>query len=186
MTVRQEQPPLTMEEGEAKFRELLLYIAMRHEDAPDFGATRLYKALFDADFGAYVATGQPITGHRYIKAPHGPLPERGREILDELVANGDAAIERRTHNGYPQRRIVALREPNLELFTAREIALVDRLNGARHGGTATRAGAPSYLEAAGWRAAAEGEVMPYESSWVAPRELTPDEVAYGMRLTANG
>ena len=91
-------------------------------DDPDFGATRLYKALFYADFDSYIETGRPLAGYEYIEGPHGPMPDRAAEIIGDLVARGDVAIERRTRNGYPQKRTIALREPNLDLFTGWEIA----------------------------------------------------------------
>lgn len=183
---RQVSPPRTPEEQEAKFRELILYIALRNEDDPEFGATRLYKALFYADFDAYVETGQSITGHKYIKGPHGPMPDRAAEIIAELVANGDVANERRIRNGHLQKRTIALREPNLDLFTAREIAVVERVLETQRGMTATGVRELSHREVVGWQVAREGEVIPYESSWISPRKLTPEEIAHGLHLAANG
>ncbi len=177
--------PTAEAEGDAKFRELILYIASRNEADRDFGAAKLSKALFYADFGAYVLLGRPITGRTYIKMPHGPMPDRLAVVIEELVRNGDAAIERRNRDGFVQRRTLALRDPNLDLFSAREIALVDRVIGELRGIAATRDSgiAPRFI---GWQLARDGEVIPYNSSWVAPRKLTPEEIAYGLHLAANG
>ena len=177
--------PKVEEESAAKFRELILYIASRNEAERDFGAAKLHKTLFYADFGAYVLSGRAITGRDYIKMPHGPMPDRIAEVIEELVRNGDAAIERRNRDGFVQKRTIALRDPNLDLFSAREIALVDRVIEELQGLAATRDSGIAH-RFIGWQVARDGEVIPYNSSWVAPRKLTPEEVAYGLQLAANG
>ena len=48
--------------NDAKLRELILYVAERCENDPDFGALKLNKILFNADFIAYALTGKAITG----------------------------------------------------------------------------------------------------------------------------
>ena len=173
------------EERDAKFRELILYIAAQSETDRDFGATRLYKTLFYADFAAYILAGQPITGRDYIKMPYGPMPDRVTDVIAELVAQGDAAIERRNRDGVVQKRTIALREPNLDLFSAREIALVDRVIESLQGIKATWVN-EILQRFIGWQLARDGEVIPYNSSWVAPRKLTPEEIAYGLQLATNG
>ncbi len=186
MVTTKRPTPMTAEQQEAKFRELLLYIAAQGEDDPEFGTTRLYKALFYADWNAYIVSGQSITGHQYIKGPYGPMPDHGAEILEELVKNRDAATEQRNRGGRPQRRPIALREANLDLFTAREIAIVDRVIENQRGMRATEISEQSHREIIGWKIAREGETIPYESSWAAPRKLTPDEIAYGLQLAEHG
>ncbi len=112
------------------------------------------------------------------------MPDRAAEIISDLVARGDAAIERRTRNGYPQKRTITLREPNLDLFTGREIALVDRVIESQRGITAMGISNRWHREIVAWQVAREGEVIPYESSWVAPRKLRPEEIDFGLRLAA--
>lgn len=177
--------PTAEEARDAKFRELILYIVSRHEADRDFGTARLYKTLFYADFGAYVLIGRPITGRDYIKMPHGPMPDRVAEVIEKLVRNGDAAIERRNRDGFVQKRMIALRDPHLDLFSAREIALVDRVIEELRGIEATRDSDIAH-RFIGWQLARDGEVIPYNSSWVVPRKLTPEEIAYGLQLAANG
>ena len=45
-----------------KFRELLVYVSKKCEDDPTFGAVKLNKILYYADFAAYRQGGKPITG----------------------------------------------------------------------------------------------------------------------------
>ena len=54
---------ITMPEyDERKLKELILYVADRCEADPTFGAIKLNKTLFYADFLAFASTGKPITG----------------------------------------------------------------------------------------------------------------------------
>ena len=48
----------------SRFRELILYCALKSETHRFFGATKLNKCLFYADFLAYRALGSSITGGR--------------------------------------------------------------------------------------------------------------------------
>ncbi len=58
----------------AKFRELFLYIAESCAEDPRFGAVKLNKILYYADFEAYRRLGEPITGDTYRKLSEGPAP----------------------------------------------------------------------------------------------------------------
>ena len=49
-----------------KLKELVLYIAQKSEDDPSFGATKLNKILFAADFYFFGQTGRSITGASYV------------------------------------------------------------------------------------------------------------------------
>src|SRR4030042_4658500 len=106
-----------------KFRELVLYVAQKCADDPRFGATKLNKILFFADFLAYAKYGEPITNAAYIKLPYGPGAKPMAPVREEMLENHEIAIERRERYGRSQERIVPLRKPDLSGFTATEIAL---------------------------------------------------------------
>ena len=57
-----------------KLKELVLYIAQKSEDDPSFGATKLNKILFAADFYFFGQTGRSITGASYVHRGKGPVP----------------------------------------------------------------------------------------------------------------
>ena len=48
-------------DGEVRLLELILYVAEKCQDDPKFGATKLNKILWWADFLAYAQHGTPIT-----------------------------------------------------------------------------------------------------------------------------
>lgn len=59
-----------------KFRELILYVANMSRNDPDFGAVKLNKILYYADFRAYRELGRPISGAAYRKLSEGPAPRQ--------------------------------------------------------------------------------------------------------------
>jgi hypothetical protein len=128
-TAAQIQTTVRVQPDERKFRELILYIAQRCVDDPGFGATKLNKLLFHADFLAYGQLGQPITGVEYMKLRNGPAPRRLVPVRDSMVEGGEIHIWKRpqspTHR--PQERILPEREPDLSVFSPQEVALVDLL-----------------------------------------------------------
>lgn len=119
--------PASIKPNEGKFRELILYIAAKSADDPKFGAVKLNKLLFHADFFAYGQLGRPITGVEYAKRERGPAPRRLVPVRDAMKADGEIAIEPKYTVGWDPRysRVVPLRKFDLSEFSADEIALVD-------------------------------------------------------------
>jgi hypothetical protein len=109
----------------SKLQELILYIAPRSEADRHFGANKLNKLLFYSDFLAYAETGRSITGATYERLEHGPAPRGLTATLEELKPA--CAEAERDYLGRKQRRIMALREPDLSELTGAEVALVDEL-----------------------------------------------------------
>jgi len=171
---------------DAKFRELLLYIAQQCRDDVFFGATKLNKQLFFADFLAFRNLGQPITGADYMALEHGPGPRRLLPIRAEMICNGELAIDVRAH----QDRIVALREPDKGVFTEDELAIVDDVIEELRDATADEVSKFSH-RFAGWLAAMkEGNAtgrhvsIPYETVFVEQVPFSPDIIARGRELAA--
>lgn len=173
----------TIEPNDEKLKELILYIASRSEGDDYFGATKLNKLLFFADFIAYLNFGQPITGHEYQALERGPAPRRFVPIRDEMQANGDIAFRLRDFYGLAQHRIFSLREPNLDLFSAEEIDLVNRLIFLYWDKSAAEISSDSH-QFAGWKYATYGEIIPYQVALVGTRELTDAELDFADTLEA--
>jgi len=180
----QRATPFAVDTDEGKFTELILYIAAKGEAEPGFGTTRLYKVLFYSEWHHYVTTGKTITGRDYIKGPYGPMPQRGDETLKALETQRLLAIQQHSRAGYPQQKPIALRDANLDVFTAQEIAIVDQVIEEQRGMTATGISNRSHDEILAWKVAGDGERIPFETSWVVDRPLTPREIEYGYWLAA--
>ena len=169
---------------EQKFKELILHIAKKCEGDKYYGATKLNKILFYSDFLAYKLFGQPITGADYFALPHGPAPRLMVPIKEEMSSDNYIVENRR----YSQHRIIALRDPNYDDFSAKEIALVDRLIDILRDSDAEFVSELSHLFL-GWQAAmAEGQKtdervsIPYETVFVKNPEINEYEEAYGLEL----
>jgi uncharacterized phage-associated protein len=111
-----------------KLRELVLHVAKASRKDEKFGAVKLNKILFYADFLSYLRRGRSITGQDYFALQEGPAPKHMYPIQQRMKDDGDIAIQE-TDIGLsrPRTRTVALREPNYSVLEAEEVALVDEI-----------------------------------------------------------
>ena len=167
-----------------KFRELLLYVAREAADDPTFGAVKLNKVLFRSDFEAYAVRGKPITGARYQRLPAGPAPVAMLPIEEELLRWGDAEVEVRDYHGLKQSRLVPQREPDLSLFAAEELQLVDRAIRTFWGMDATTLSQLSHEESKGWQIVGDRQDIPYGSVFLSTEPPPADAVERARQLAA--
>ena len=107
-------------------------------------------------------------------------------VLNEMA--GDERIKFETREVvYEQDRVVAREEPNLELFTAEELAVVDRSVERLSALTATESSDLSH-EFPGWQFAwlneGKGATIPYESVFWSKRRFVTDAENEHARLLA--
>lgn len=172
----------TSRADDQKFRELILYVARTSEQDEHFGATKLNKILFYADFWAYRKLGHSITGQQYQKLGKGPAPRRLLPIVRKMEENGDCVVAEREYFGRTQKVLLARREPALDLFSGAEIAIVHDVIERLRGLNATDVSDLSH-QFIGWQLAREGEDIPYSTALLGhPRPPTPAEVEYGRKL----
>jgi hypothetical protein len=167
--------------GEARLRELILYIAGECQSDPKFGATKLNKILWWADFLAYAEYGKPITGIEYQRLGNGPAPRRLVPVRNDMEAEGDIALANvPSRGGYVQRKIVPLRSPDLALFSPTDIAIVDHVIGALWRKTAT--GVSNLSHGKAWEVAGDGESIPYEAVFLSDDPINRYDVARTKEL----
>src|SRR5688572_1912439 len=77
-------------ESRERLRELMLFIAERCLNDPTFGAVKLNRILFLADFISFARYGEPITGTPYRKLPSGPVPTAAGTVRAEMEAADEA------------------------------------------------------------------------------------------------
>jgi hypothetical protein len=176
---------MVLPENEEKFRELVLYISQRCADDPKFGATKLNKILYFADFFSYADSQQPITGFEYQKLPNGPAPRRLLPVRAQMISEGILGLQAvRLRSGRVQNRTVNLRPPNLRIFSGEEIALVDRIIDALREADADTVSELSH-RMVGWIIAEEGETIPYGTVFLSNEPLSDIEIERGREI-ANG
>lgn len=164
-----------------KFGELMIYIARKSEADSRFGNTKLNKLLFYADMLMYSRTGVPITSHRYQKLAHGPAPIQLLPIRNELIEEGHCSMQDKPYGRYVQKRLIGLREANLDVFTASEIANVDLVIETFWDMNATEVSEISHLDV-GWKAAGIQEEIPYCTVLLSDRQLTEQEREFATEL----
>ena len=83
--------------------------------------------LLFSDFLAFERLGEPITGHKYLKKPNGPILRNLLPVLERMREAGDGFEKQSQAGPYTQHRFVARRPAKLSGFSADEIALVDEV-----------------------------------------------------------
>ena len=163
-----------IKDGEERLAELMLHVSNKCQADPRFGATKLNKILWWSDFLSYAKTGKPITGVEYQRLRNGPVPKRLPPIREKLIGDHDAILKERPIFNKTQKRLIPLREANLNLFTANQIALVDDVISWLWEETATSASKQSHGKA--WEIARTKESMPYESICLSDEPITNFDV----------
>lgn len=151
---------------EAKFAELLLYVAERLKDDPEGGAVKLNKALWRADTACVRMHGRSITGASYQKLTHGPAPRRLVPVRNALLQRGDAVLKEDWYGGYRQHRLIPIRPADIAVLSEEERAIVDQVVGSIRGKSASQLSAESHNEM-GWKMVDYGDTIPISSAYLA-------------------
>jgi hypothetical protein len=167
--------------NEAKLKEAIIYIASLSDRDDSFGATKLNKLLFRADFMAYAQWGNPVTGVEYFALENGPAPRPMKKLLRLMAEQGDIAIREKDYFGHEQHRVIPLRSPNSDSFSKEEMGLLFWLIQHYWGRSGTSMSNESH-EFIGWSLAKLEETIPYAVALVGDREPTLDEIKRGLEL----
>jgi hypothetical protein len=167
---------------EDKLAELILYISQKCATDPKFGATKLNKLLYLADFLSFGNWGEPITGVEYQHLRLGPAPRRLVPVREALQSAGKLVVQSLPlKGGKKQTRTVNLTDPNLKLFSGREIALVDSVIEDLWDMDADESSEFSH-RFVGWKMTKEGDNIPYGSIFISDEPLSPAETLRGQEL----
>jgi len=167
--------------NEAKLKEAIVFIASLSDRDDAFGATKLNKLLFRADFTAYAHWGKPVTGVEYFALEQGPAPRAMKKLLRLMQEQGEIAIREKDYYGKEQHRVIPLRSPNTGSFSKEEMELLFRLIQQYWGVSGTSMSNESH-EFLGWELAQLEETIPYSVALVGNREPTLDEIKRGLDL----
>jgi len=110
-----------------KLIQAVIYFAQKTERC---GKVKIFKLLYFLDFEHYKITGRSVTGLKYSAWKMGPVPT---ELFDELespepdMAEALEISEIPTYRGKPMLSLKPIKEFSSELFTKRELKLLERL-----------------------------------------------------------
>jgi transcriptional regulator with XRE-family HTH domain len=108
-----------------KFKEVLLYILGKVGAKPNVGETVLYKFLYFIDFNYYEKYEEQLIGATYIKNHHGPTPIEFQAIINEMIENKEIEVVKSKYFQHLQKKYLPHRKPDLSVFTANEIKVID-------------------------------------------------------------
>jgi len=145
-----------------KFKEVLLYILSKVGGKPNVGETVIYKLFYFIDFDFYEKFEEQLIGATYIKNHYGPTPVEFKIVINEMIkANEIVKVEGKYFN-YPQRKYLAVRRPNLDVLSGREIEHIDEVLARLAEKNAKEMENYSH-EDIPWKTAKEGKPLSYES-----------------------
>ena len=162
-------------ENQKRLRELILYVAEKCGSDSKFGATKLNKILFWADFYSFARTGKPLTGVQYMRQQHGPVPKHFLPVRDEMIEEGELDVsERELFNGQRQIRFFAKRKPDVSVFTTEQIELVNEIIKYLRDQTAEEVSVQTHGRV--WKSIPNGTLIPYEAIFVSDRGLLQSDI----------
>lgn len=167
-----------------KFKELILYVSQIHAQDEAFGATKLNKVLFFADFLAYLYLGKSISGQEYQRLPEGPAPKKLLDARASLVKAKRLALNEVPYYTRKQIRPIALDVPDLNVFTVREMAIIGQVVVSLWNKDASECSGLSH-KFIGWIWAKDKETIPYEVALIANQtDPTTKEVETALNLVS--
>ena len=167
--------------NEPKFREMILYIASSSAEDEKFGAVKLNKILYYADFIAYRRLGHSISGAEYQHLSERPAPRCLVAVRQSLVDDGSASIEQRDYFNNVQQRLVPQRSPDLDQLDEKELEILDEVINELRPLSATEVSELSHGEL-GWRLTKDGETIPYRTAWLSSQPLSLDQIETGKEI----
>lgn len=184
MGMSRENVVRTTAETDKRMGELIVYIAQLSVDDPHFGATKLNKILFFADFFTFARYGASITSAEYMKLHKGPAPRRLILVKEKLMQDHSVEEIEMMFFGRQQKRLVAKRPPNLDLFSGKEISMVEWAIALLKDHSAASASELSH-KMVGWKIADIKETIPYTTSVLLPPEsLTESDFEWAQQVSA--
>ncbi len=166
---------------ELRLKELVIYICHQCLDDPTFSKVKLYKILFYSDFQSYGHYREPITGVPYKKLPFGPAPASYEQLQREMVRDRlIRVVEQRVYD-YNRQRFLPLKDPSYELFTARDISVVDQW--IRFFWEKSAKDVSEFSHGKAWRLAQPSQLIPYEAVFISDEPVTFEDVARAKELS---
>jgi transcriptional regulator with XRE-family HTH domain len=163
-----------------KFKEVLLYILGKVGAKPNVGETVLYKLLYFIDFNYYEKYEEQLIGATYIKNHHGPTPLEFQSIVNEMIENKEIEVVKSKYFQHLQKKYLPHQEPDLSVFNANEIKVIDDVLQKLSGMNALTISEYSHQDVP-WMVTSERQKIDYESVFYrtpaySVREYSNDEI----------
>ena len=146
-------------EIEARLDAIVHYICAFVDNPAKLGATKLNKILWYSDVYSFIECGATITRAIYQKQKFGPVPKGIMGSRFRLTRDGKIVEREAPFYGYAQTQFIALTKPDISLFSANDIAVIDGVATAisdEHSAASISAATHDAV----WQCAAIGEEIP--------------------------
>lgn len=171
MAERQPTLRVNLPGGQNRLRQLIIFISFSYRDAERFGALKLNKTLWRADFRSFADRGVPVTGREYRRLELGPAPREMPTLHKEMQAQNLIRLDKEElAPNMIEHRTVALVEPDLRLFTDIDLQYVNESISYYWDKTGREASDDSHGIA--WKCRNDGDLMPYELAYLSDRHLS--------------
>lgn len=174
LTVKEDLPG-----GQDRLRQAILYVAEKCVDAKRFGAVKLNKIIWKADFDSFAARGKSLTGREYRRQPLGPVPREMLPLHREMQRQGCISVEFREVGDYVEERTIALIAPEMgRFFDNDDMAFFD--SSIKHYWSMTGIESSDESHGVAWKTRRNGDQMPYELAF-----LSDEPIDHNHRMRAD-
>ena len=113
--------------NEKKYKNAVLFFAKKIQNGT-LGKLKMMKLLYFLDFDFFEKYGRSVTGDKYLRFEHGPVPRMGEKILNEMTGKEIKITKCKMGGGLnDQQHIEALKDFNVEVFTKEELLMLEEI-----------------------------------------------------------
>jgi len=145
-----------------KFKETFLYILQQTYNKPHVTKIIIYRLFYFIDFDYYEKYKNKLIGATYIKNSFGPAPVEFNVIVNQMIDINEARkIESEGDKfEYIKTFYVPIRKPNLAVFTANEMEIINKVVNNLSKMNFERITKHAHSDAP-WRLTKDGDVIDY-------------------------
>jgi hypothetical protein len=136
--------------------------------------------LWYAEREAFLSLGTPLSGARFVKRQHGPVPAAILPVLAELESERALVVRDFTSYGRAQREFISITEPDISGFRPEEISIINSvIYSICQFHTASSISEKSHDEV--WELAAIGEELPLFTAFSVPGEIDESDIEWATQ-----
>ena len=118
-----------MTKHQQKAEQVILYVCHKMAGVNGFGSVLFNKLLLFIDQASYLRSGETLTGFKYVKQVRGPTPSPSQfmPLVKQMQDENKLRCEKGEQFGFPIKRTIGLKQPDITKFAPAEIALMDEV-----------------------------------------------------------
>jgi uncharacterized phage-associated protein len=147
--------------NEQKMQHVILFFLERINNV-HLGRVKLMKLLYYVDFDHFEKYGCSITGARYRKLPHGPVPDKVDKVIEKMEKNKLVRAVNVQNTNFARYRLIPVNgQFDASFFSGDEFAILETVACRWVDATAAEIEAATHAEAP-WASTEETKAIDYE------------------------